>query len=138
MFTQNYKLNEHGLNHFFGPLEAKIMEIIWSTEGITIKEVQQKLSEESPVNFNTDKTVIKILVEKLHLEKQTVKRSGIYRAIQTKEEFLSNQTKKMTQELVGEFGDLVITHMIDELEQADPNLIKKLEDKLNQLKKEDR
>ncbi|GAB6454004.1 BlaI/MecI/CopY family transcriptional regulator [Bacillus cereus group sp. BceL300] len=138
MFTQNYKLNEHGLNHFFGPLEAKIMEIIWSTEGITIKEVQQKLSEESPVNFNTVMTVMNRLVEKLHLEKQTVKRSGIYRAIQTKEEFLSNQTKKMTQELVGEFGDLVITHMIDELEQADPNLIKKLEDKLNQLKKENR
>ncbi|MEB9739460.1 BlaI/MecI/CopY family transcriptional regulator, partial [Bacillus cereus] len=123
---------------FFGPLEAKIMEIIWSTEGITIKEVQQKLSEESPVNFNTVMTVMNRLVEKLHLEKQTVKRSGIYRAVQTKEEFLSNQTKKMTQELVGEFGDLVVTHMIDELEQADPNLIKKLEDKLNQLKKEDR
>ncbi|WP_242300604.1 BlaI/MecI/CopY family transcriptional regulator [Bacillus cereus group sp. BfR-BA-01494] len=138
MFTQNYKLNEHGLNHFFGPLEAKIMEIVWSSDGITIKEVQQKLSEESPVNFNTVMTVMNRLVEKLHLEKQTVKRSGIYRAIQTKEEFLSNQTKKMTQELVGEFGDLVITHMIDELEQADPNLIKKLEDKLNQLKKEDR
>ncbi|MFC9724313.1 MULTISPECIES: BlaI/MecI/CopY family transcriptional regulator [Bacillus cereus group] len=138
MFTQNYRLNEQGLNHFFGPLEAKIMEIIWSTEGITIKEVQRKLSEESPVNFNTVMTVMNRLVEKLHLEKQTVKRSGIYRAIQTKEEFLSNQTKKMTRELVGEFGDLVITHMIDELEQADPNLIKKLEDKLNQLKKEDR
>lgn len=114
------------------------MEIIWSTEGITIKEVQQRLSEESPVNFNTVMTVMNRLVEKLHLEKQTVKRSGLYRAIQTKEEFLSNQTKKMTQELVGEFGDLVVTHMIDELEQADPNLIKKLEDKLNQLKKEDR
>ncbi|MGE7889742.1 BlaI/MecI/CopY family transcriptional regulator [Bacillus cereus] len=138
MFTQNYKLNEQGLNHFFGPLEAKIMEIIWSTEGITIKEVQQKLSEESPVNFNTVMTVMNRLVEKLHLEKQTVRRSGIYRAVQTKEEFLSNQTKKMTQELMGEFGDLVVTHMIDELEQADPNLIKKLEDKLNQLKKEDR
>ncbi|HFR4149162.1 BlaI/MecI/CopY family transcriptional regulator [Bacillus cereus] len=138
MFTQNYRLNEKGLNHFFGPLEAKIMEIIWSTEGITIKEVQQRLSEESPVNFNTVMTVMNRLVGKLHLEKQTVKRSGIYRAIQTKEEFLSNQTKKMTQELVGEFGDLVVTHMIDELEQADPNLIKKLEDKLNQLKKEDR
>ena len=138
MFTQNYRLNEQGLNHFFGPLEAKIMEIIWSTEGITIKEVQQRLSEESPVNFNTVMTVMNRLVGKLHLEKQTVKRIGIYRAIQTKEEFLSNQTKKMTQELVGEFGDLVVTHMIDELEQADPNLIKKLEDKLNQLKKEDR
>ena len=73
MFTQNYKLNEQGLNHFFGPLEAKIMEIVWSSEGITIKEVQQKLSEESPVNFNTVMTVMNRLVEKLHLEKQTVK-----------------------------------------------------------------
>ncbi|KOS29446.1 transcriptional regulator [Bacillus anthracis] len=137
MFTRKYELNEEGLNYFFGPLEAKIMEIVWSSEGITIKEVQQKLSEESPVNFNTVMTVMNRLVEKLHLEKQTVKRSGIYRAVQTKDEFLSNQTKKMTQELMGEFGDLVVNHMLDELEQADPNLIKKLEDKLSQLKKED-
>ncbi|MGQ0438141.1 BlaI/MecI/CopY family transcriptional regulator, partial [Bacillus sp. B-TM1] len=129
--------NDLTLAHFFGPLEAKIMEIVWSSEGITIKEVQQKLSEESPVNFNTVMTVMNRLVEKLHLEKQTVKRSGIYRAVQTKDEFLSNQTKKMTQELMGEFGDLVVNHMLDELEQADPNLIKKLEDKLSQLKKED-
>ncbi|PFZ06474.1 transcriptional regulator [Bacillus pseudomycoides] len=137
MFTQNYKLNEEGLNHFFGPLEAKIMEIIWNTPDITIKEVQQKLSKESPVNFNTVMTVMNRLVEKGHLQKQTVKRSGVYRAVQTKESFLSNQTKKMTQELMGEFGDLVVNHMLDELYQADPALIKKLEAKLTQLKKED-
>lgn len=135
MFTQNYKLNEQGLNHFFGPLEAKIMEIVWATEGITIKDVQQRLSEESPVNFNTVMTVMNRLVEKAHLEKHIVKRSGMYRTTQTKEEFLSNQTKKMTQELMGEFGDLVVNHMIDELEQADPSLIKKLEEKLSRLKK---
>ena len=51
MFTQNYKLNEQGLNHFFGPLEAKIMEIVWSSEGITIKEVQQKLSRRITCEF---------------------------------------------------------------------------------------
>ncbi len=43
-----------------------------------------------------------------------------------KDEFLSNQTKKMTQELMGEFGDLVVNHMLDELEQVDPTLIKKV------------
>ncbi|HDR6319015.1 TPA: BlaI/MecI/CopY family transcriptional regulator [Bacillus thuringiensis] len=137
MFTQIYKLNEQGLNHFFGPLEAKIMGIVWNTPDITIKEVQQKLSEESSVNFNTVMTVMNRLVEKMHLEKQTVKRRGIYRTVQTKEEFLSNQTKKMTQELIGEFGNFVVNHMLDELEQADPDLIKKLEEKSNQLKKED-
>ncbi|KEK24653.1 BlaI/MecI/CopY family transcriptional regulator [Bacillus gaemokensis] len=137
MITQNYKLNEQGLNHFFGPLEAKIMESVWNAPGITIKEVQQKLSEASPVNFNTVMTVMNRLVEKGHLQKQMVKRSGMYRAVQTKEEFLSNQTKKMTQELMGEFGELVVNHMLDELDQADPSLIKKLEEKLSQLKKED-
>ena len=30
----------------------------------------------------------------------------------------------MTQELMGEFGDLVVNHMLDELEQVDPTLIK--------------
>lgn len=114
------------------------MEIVWSTQGITIKEVQQKLSEESSVNFNTVMTVMNRLVEKAHLEKHIVKRSGMYRAARTKEESLSDQMKKMTQELMGEFGDLVVSHMIDELEQADPSLIKRLEEKLNQLKKEDR
>lgn len=136
MFTQNYKLNEQGLNHFFGPLEAKIMGIVWDTPDITIKEVQQQLSEASPVNFNTVMTVMNRLVEKGHLQKQMIKRSGVYCAVQTKEQFLSNQTKKMTQELMGEFGDFVVNHMIDELDQADPTLIKKLEDKLKQLKKE--
>ncbi|WP_369900175.1 BlaI/MecI/CopY family transcriptional regulator [Bacillus manliponensis] len=135
MFSQNYKLNEEGLNHFFGPLEAKVMEVVWNTEGITIKDVQQKLADESPVNFNTVMTVMNRLVEKGHLQKQTVKRTGIYSAVQTKEQFLSNQTKKMTQELMGEFGDFVVSHMLDELDQVDPTLIKKLEEKLQQLKK---
>ena len=76
------------------------MEIVWSSEGITIKEVQQKLSEESPVNFNTVMTVMNRLVE-ITFRKTDCERSGIYRAVQTKEEFLSNQTKKMTQELMG-------------------------------------
>lgn len=111
------------------------MEIVWSTQGITIKEVQQKLSEESPVNFNTVMTVMNRLVEKAYLEKHIVKRSGMYGAARTKEEFLSDQTKKMTQELMGEFLGFVVSHMIDELEQADPSLIKRLEEKLNQLKK---
>lgn len=68
MFTQNYKLNEQGLNHFFGPLEAKIMEIIWNKPDRTIKEVQQQLSEESSINFNTVMTVMNRLVEKGHLK----------------------------------------------------------------------
>lgn len=39
----------------------------------------------------------------------------------------------MTQGLIREFGDLVVGHMIDALDEADPKLISKLQDKLNQM-----
>lgn len=134
MFVHNYKLNEQGLKHFFGPLEAQIMEIVWGCLHITIKEVQQKLLEE--LNFNTVMTVMNRLVEKGHLQKQYIGRATHYLPVQSKEEFLHEQTKVMTKELMGEFADLVVVHMLDDLDQVNPKLIHQLEDRLNQLKKQ--
>jgi hypothetical protein len=43
MKVQNYRFNEEGLNHFFGPLETRIIEIIWnSLEPMSIKEVHRR------------------------------------------------------------------------------------------------
>ena len=62
---QNFKLKESGLNRFFGPLESKIMEILWtSSSEMTIKDVQQKLDEDKAINFNTVMTVMNRLVDK--------------------------------------------------------------------------
>lgn len=136
MFVSNYKLNEQGLNHFFGPLEARVMEIIWNNPNITIKEVQQKLEADQILNFNTVMTVMNRLVEKGHLHKTTKGRVSLFSPVQTKEDFFHKQTKMMTKELMGEFGDLMLVHMLDELGQLNPQLIEKLEDRLKQLKNE--
>ena len=93
MFTQNYRLNEQGLNHF-NRLKRKLWRLFGLLKVLLLKKCKEKLSEESPVNFNTVMTVMNRLVEKLHLEKQTVKRSGIYRAVQTKEEFYPIKRRK--------------------------------------------
>jgi predicted transcriptional regulator len=132
---QTYKLNEKGLNHFFGPLEARIMEMIWgASKAVTVKEVQHKLTSETPINFNTVMTVMNRLVEKGHLRKQTLGRRNVYRASQTKECFIETQMKAMTQGLVEEYGDMVVNHVLDNLEEVDSKLIQKLEEKLRQLK----
>jgi predicted transcriptional regulator len=136
MKVQNYKFNEEGLNHFFGPLEARVMEIIWdSLESISIKEVHQRLDQETPLNFNTVMTVMNRLVEKSHLKKNSSGRASLFKAVQTKQEFLTEQTKEMAHELIEEFGDLVVSHMVDALDKVDEKLLQQLEDKLNQLKK---
>ncbi|MBS4220954.1 BlaI/MecI/CopY family transcriptional regulator [Bacillus sp. FJAT-49711] len=130
-----FKKNESGLNRFFGPLEAKIMDILWSNCEMTIKDVQQVLDQEKPMNFNTVMTVMNRLVEKGILQKRTEGRSYLYQPVQSRVEFLNTQSKEMTNELMDEFGNAVVSHMLDALEEADDDLVAKLEHKIKELKK---
>ena len=51
MKIREFKMNESGLNRFFGPLEAKIMDILWNGMEMTIKEVQLVLDREEIDEF---------------------------------------------------------------------------------------
>ncbi|MBP1156963.1 MULTISPECIES: BlaI/MecI/CopY family transcriptional regulator [unclassified Paenibacillus] len=135
MKVKKYNVNEEGLNHFFGPLEARIMELLWSSEGLTVKEVQSIVNEEHPITFNAVMTVMNRLIEKGHLKKQSSGRGrgrvSCYSTIQTKEQFIAEQTKAVTEGLIQEYGDLVVNHMVDALENADPELIARLQEKIS-------
>lgn len=135
MKIRKFKINESGLNRFFGPLEAKIMDILWEGEEKTIKDVQQVLEQEKMTNFNTVMTVMNRLVDKGILVKRTQGRSSLYKPVQSRADFLHTQSKDMTNELMDEFGHVVISHMLDALEEADDDLVAELEKKLNELKK---
>ena len=129
-------MNENGLNRFFGPLEAKIMEILWNNEEMTIKDVQRVLEQEKMTNFNTVMTVMNRLVDKGILQKRAEGRSSLYKPVQTRIDFLHAQSKEMTHELMDEFGNVVVSHMLDALEEVDEDLVAKLEQKILELKKD--
>lgn len=130
-------MKETGLNRFFGPLEAKIMDILWNVEReMTIKDVQNELEKEKSTNFNTVMTVMNRLVEKGILRKKAVGRSSVYTPVQTRVSFLNEQSKEMTHELMDEFGTVVVSHMLDALEEVDEDLVSKLEQKIKELKKD--
>ena len=116
-------MQESGLNRFFGPLEAKIMDILWDNEQMTIKEVQSVLEKEKSTNFNTVMTVMNRLVEKGILDRKVVGRSSYYNPIQSRQDFLNTQSKEMTHELMDEFGNVVVSHMLDALEDVDDDLV---------------
>lgn len=135
MKIRKFKLNESGLNRFFGPLEAKIMDVLWNDVEMTIKDVQQVLEREKSTNFNTVMTVMNRLVDKEILCKRLVGRSFLYKPLLSREEFLTTQSKEMTNELMDEFGSVVVSHMLDALEDVDDALVAKLEQKIKELKK---
>ncbi|MCP1494940.1 putative transcriptional regulator [Peribacillus frigoritolerans] len=136
MNIKNFKYGEVGLNRFFGPLEANIMEYLWDKDEQSIKAVQQSLELDKPINFNTVMTVMNRLVEKGILEKRTEGRLSLFRPVQSKEEFFEEQSKKLTENLLDEFGGAVISHMLDAMKDADQGLIEKLEQKIQSLKKD--
>lgn len=136
MLIRKFKKNESGLNRFFGPLEAKIMDILWNDVEMTIKDVQRVLDQEKVTNFNTVMTVMNRLVDKGILQKRPEGRSSLYKPVQSRIEFLSEQSKEMTTELMGEFGNVVVSHMLDALEDVDDGLVAKLEQKIKELKKD--
>lgn len=136
MKIKNFKYDEVGLNRFFGPLEANIMEYLWDKDEQSIKAVQQSLELDKPINFNTVMTVMNRLVEKGILEKRSEGRLSLFRPVQSKEEFFEEQSKKLTENLLDEFGGAIISHMLDAMKDADQGLIEKLEQKIQSLKKD--
>jgi len=132
----NFKVGERGLNLFFRPLEAKIMDVLWSRPGSSIREVQTALEQDRDVNFNTVMTVMNRLVDKGLLSKSQKGRTSLYHPVQSKEQFMNDQSKELSHELVDEFGALAVNHMLDALEDVDASLIERLEQKIKEWKKE--
>ncbi|QGR00143.1 BlaI/MecI/CopY family transcriptional regulator [Paenibacillus psychroresistens] len=139
MIVNKHLVHELGLHRFFGSLEARIMDLFWTSAQLTIKEVHVNLDAKTPISFNAVMTVMNRLWEKGHLEKtsQGQGRTKLthFCAAQTKDEFITEQTKVVTHGLVKEFGDLIVTHLVDSLEEVDPRLILRLQEKLDQIKK---
>ncbi|MCF2941456.1 BlaI/MecI/CopY family transcriptional regulator [Paenibacillus alkaliterrae] len=132
------RLSGEGMNRFFGPLEARIMEIVWEHGDISIKRVHALLDEE--LSFNTVMTILNRLVEKGHLTKNSSgkgrNKSSHFQPVQSKEQFIQEQTRIVTEGLVQEYGQLVVNHFFDAFEQTDPQLMKLMEERINQWKRE--
>lgn len=63
-------------------------------------------------------------------------RASVYKPVLSRAEFLNTQSKEMTNELMDEFGNVVVSHMLDALEDVDEDLVAKLEQKILEWKKD--
>lgn len=139
MIINSFNMNKHGLHRFFGSLEVKVMNTLWEKEKLTIKQAHEMINSEDPISFNAVMTVMIRLTEKGVLRKESTgggrNRLTYFSPVQSKEQFISTQTKVVTEELIEDFGSLIVNHFIERLDYADPELIQKLENKINEMKK---
>ncbi len=123
------------ISDHLGPLEKKIMDLLWRRDDATVRWVVDRLRKKEDVAYTTVMTVMSRLVEKGVLRRESAGRAYVYRPARTKEEFLEDKARTQVRALVNDFGDMALAHFADEIENADPERMKRLAQFLEQRKK---
>jgi predicted transcriptional regulator len=122
--VQAVKLDEHGLTRFFGELEARIMETIWSLDEATVHDVCRHLGADC--NYKTIMTVANRLVDKGALERRRRGRAFVYTPVAARERFLEDVSRRTIAGLVNDFGAAAIAGFLDALQEIDPQQLEAL------------
>lgn len=107
----------------FGPLEAEVMEALWSAgEPLSVRRVLDVLnkSRRQPLAYTTVMTVLARLTEKQLLRRTAAGRAFVY------EPRVSNEAAAAVRGVVRNFGSAAVAQFVEEA-SADPALLKRLE-----------
>jgi len=120
-----------------GPLERKILEILWNKEEASAREISYSLEESGERRaYSTVRTIIRRLVKKkIIAEKMNKKeRIYIYKPLITKDRLEKTIVHSVIGELLRRFENSTINYLAEELSASDED-INKLKLKLDEMKK---
>lgn len=101
----------------FGPLERKIMEIIWNQKEATVYSVVEELSKEKKLAYTTVMTVMARLAKKGILKRKKEGKTYKYTPAQSKEKFIHQLVRNTISRMVDSFGDAAAVAFVDETQE---------------------
>jgi len=125
--TSEFKPHKIGLRKVLGDLEADIMDVVWSREQATVREVYEQLRLQRDIAYTTVMTIMGRLTEKDLLKKQPQGNAYIYSPTVSKLEFTQKVVKEVLDGLLDEFAEPAINHLVDRLSKENKQNIDTLE-----------
>jgi len=114
-----------------GPLEAQLMQILWSAGELQVREVAERVAR--PLAYTTVMTTLDRLFKKGFLLRRKVVRAFVYRCRWTPEEWRQKQTEKVFAKLLERpklSTDHLVSCLVDAMSEQDASLLDELEQKL--------
>ena len=118
-FSQ-YNIEGKALEAFLGPLEASIMEAIWSSDKtpVTVRKIHEDLKKTKNIAYTTVMSTMDRLFEKHLLDRKIEKGRGglfyVYWPALEKQIFQKSAVREVLSSLIGNFGDVVANCLVDE------------------------
>jgi predicted transcriptional regulator len=105
------------LHEMLGPLEAEVMEIIWTRGAALVSEVEEILNSRraNALAYKTVLTICTRLSEKGVLDHEKEGRAFRYFPTMTEAEFIAAQASKATDALLNRFGDVALSSFVDQV-----------------------
>lgn len=118
------KLEERGLDRFFGELEARIMEAVWALEEATVHDICEYLGADC--HYKTIMTVASRLVQKGALKRRRPGRAYVYAPVAPRDKFLQNILSETVTGLMQDFGSDALVGFAAAVDGMAPEQLEKL------------
>src|SRR6266571_3392394 len=110
------------IEKYLGGLQAEIMELIWARHPVTVRDVTAELTKARPIAYTTVMTVMSRLADKGLLRQQRDQKSYLYEPAMSREEFLASVSRDIVRDLLRDFGQVVVSQFVSEIERQDEGL----------------
>ncbi len=101
---------------YLGQLQARVMEVYWSRESATVRELQTVLRGRK-LAYTTVLTLVSRLWSRGLLEREPEGRRFRYRAAKSREQFMAEMSDELIDRLIDDFGKIAIARLGERLRQ---------------------
>jgi predicted transcriptional regulator len=123
---------KHSLAEVLGPLEAEIMDVVWDTGEVTVRDVHKSLGSSRPLAYTTVMTTLGRLADKGLVRRIEDQPAHRYVPLVTREQYARSTVKSVVDWLVNHFPDPAVAYFIDRVEKEDVEVIDRLRDAIDQ------
>lgn len=122
-----------GLVKVLGPLETKIMQIVWREKTATVKQVHRRLQdnpEQADIAYTTVMTTMTRLADKGILNRRRDGLAYIYTPAVTKDDFEAMMVRRVLEGLMDDYEEETIQYVLEYLARHDPQRLLSYQNKL--------
>lgn len=128
---KNLRLDGSGISKVLGALEAEVMDVIWSREKVSVREVMEALEDRKEYSFNTIMTIMNRLVEKGLLRKCRAGNAYAYEARVCRDSFCREVTRSVVSSIVSDGSFFQVAAFAEALRECSEEDLESLRSILN-------
>src|SRR5574341_2431228 len=102
-----------------GPLEAQVMEVVWSQGEVTIRDIYDTLRKQRDLAYTTVMTGVHNLHRKDVLSQRKDGNTHYYTASQSRPEFVRSRVAEMLDAILEDFTEPALAHLVERLSKTD-------------------